>query len=155
MLESSAKVNGVIVPIIAMSLPLAQTLASLQVPQFFVFTMTAMTTNPVLIVIIMLIILMVAGCVMETTPNIVILAPLLVPLAQEIGMNEIHFCIFMITSLGIGFITPPMGLNLFVVSGVTGASVMSISRHVIFFVGMMLIVVLAIAFVPALSLWLL
>jgi C4-dicarboxylate transporter DctM subunit len=92
---------------------------------------------------------------METTPNIVILAPLLVPLAQEIGMNEIHFCIFMITSLGIGFITPPMGLNLFVVSGVTGASVMDISRHVIAFVAMMLIVVLIIAFVPALSLWLL
>ncbi len=155
MLESSAKVNGVIVPIIAMSLPLAQTLASLQVPQFFVYTMTALTTNPILIVIIMMIILMVAGCVMETTPNIVILAPLLVPLAQEIGMNEIHFCIFMITSLGIGFITPPMGLNLFVVSGVTGASVMDISRHVIAFVAMMLIVVLVIAFVPALSLWLL
>ena len=155
MLESSAKVNGVIVPIIAMSLPLAQTLASLQVPQFFVYSMTALTTNPVFIVIIMLIILMVAGCVMETTPNIVILAPLLMPLAQEIGMNEVHFCIFMITSLGIGFITPPMGLNLFVVSGVTGASVMSISRHVIAFVAMMLIVVLVIAFVPALSLWLL
>ncbi len=154
MLETSAKVNGVIVPIIAMSLPLAQTLASLQVPQFFVYSMTALTTNPILIVIMMLIILMVAGCVMETTPNIVILAPLLMPLAAEIGMHEIHFCIFMITALGIGFITPPLGLNLFVVSGVTGTSVMAISRHVIAFVLMMLIVVLIIAFVPALSLWL-
>jgi TRAP-type C4-dicarboxylate transport system permease large subunit len=70
--------------------------------------------------LIMLLILIIAGCVMETTPNIVILAPLMMPLALEIGMNEIHFCIFMITSLGIGFITPPLGLNLFVVSGVTG-----------------------------------
>ena len=58
-----------------------------------------------------------AGCVMETTPNIVILAPIMLPLAQEIGMNEIHFSIFMVTSLGIGFITPPLGLNLFVLSG--------------------------------------
>ena len=103
----------------------------------------------------MLAILMVAGCVMETTPNIVILSPLLLPLALEIGMNEIHFCIFMITALGIGFITPPLGLNLFVVSGVTGESVMSISRHAITFVFTMLIVVLILAFVPALSLWLL
>ena len=57
---------------------------------------------------------------METTPNIVIIAPLLLPLAREIGMDYIHFCIFMITLLGIGFITPPLGLNLFVVSGVSG-----------------------------------
>jgi tripartite ATP-independent transporter DctM subunit len=155
MLETSAKVNGVIVPIIAMSLPLAQTLASLQVPQFFVQSITDFTTNQYLIIILMLAILMVAGCIMETTPNIVILSPLLLPLALEIGMNEIHFCIFMITALGIGFITPPLGLNLFVVSGVTGESVMSISRHAVTFVFMMLIVVLILAFVPALSLWLL
>ncbi len=155
MLETSAKVNGVIIPIIAMSLPLAQTLASLQVPQFFVHSMTALTSNPVLIILIMLFILMVAGCVMETTPNIVILSPLLLPLATEIGMHEVHFCIFMITALGIGFITPPLGLNLFVVSGVTGTSVLEISRYVISFVLMMLIVVLLIAFVPQLSLWLL
>ena len=54
---------------------------------------------------------------MEATPNIVILAPILKPLADNIGMNEIQFCILMITSLGVGFITPPLGLNLFVVSG--------------------------------------
>jgi len=155
MLETSAKVNGVIVPIIAMSLPLAQVLASLQVPQFFVYTMTALTTNKVLIVLIMLVILMIAGCVMETTPNIVILSPLLLPLAAEIGMHEVHFCIFMITSLGIGFITPPLGLNLFVVSGVTGTSVLDISRYAVTFVGMMLLVVLLIAFVPWISMWLL
>ena len=154
MLETSAKVNGVIVPIIAMSLPLAQTLASLQVPQYFVQSITEVTTNPYYIILLMLLILMVAGCIMETTPNIVILSPLLLPLALEVGMNEIHFCIFMITALGIGFITPPLGLNLFVVSGVTGTSVLAISRHAVVFVLMMLIVVLILAFVPALSLWL-
>ena len=68
----------------------------------------------------MIVILIAAGCVMETTPNIVILAPILKPLADNIGMNEIQFCIMMITALGVGFITPPLGLNLFVVSGLTG-----------------------------------
>jgi tripartite ATP-independent transporter DctM subunit len=153
-LETSAKVSGVIVPIIAMSLPLAQTLASLQVPQAFVAYMTGLTSNPYLIILIMVVILMIAGCVMETTPNIVILAPLLLPLAQEIGMNEIHFCIFMVTALGIGFITPPLGLNLFVVSGVTQVPIMSISRYVIPFVVTMLIVVMLLGYVPWLSLWL-
>jgi len=154
-LETSAKVSGVIVPIIAMSLPLAQTLASLQVPQAFVHSMTSLTTNPYLIIIIMVAILMIAGCVMETTPNIVILAPLLLPLAQEIGMDEIHFCIFMVSALGIGFITPPLGLNLFVVSGVTQVPIMSISRYVLPFVTTMLLVVLLLGYVPWFSLWLL
>ncbi|MEJ2167222.1 MAG: TRAP transporter large permease [Desulfobacterales bacterium] len=154
-LETSAKVSGVIVPIIAMSLPLAQTLASLQVPQAFVAFMTSLTSNPYLIILIMIMILMIAGCVMETTPNIVILAPLLLPLAQEIGMDEIHFCIFMVTALGIGFITPPLGLNLFVVSGVTQVPVVSISRYAVPFVLTMLVVVIILGYVPGFSLWLL
>ena len=154
-LETSAKVSGVIVPIIAMSLPLAQTLASLQVPQAFVHYMTSLTTNPQLIIIMMVAILMIAGCVMETTPNIVILAPLLLPLAQEIGMNDVHFCIFMVSALGIGFITPPLGLNLFVVSGVTQVPIMSISRYVLPFVTAMILIVMLLGYVPWFSLWLL
>jgi TRAP-type C4-dicarboxylate transport system permease large subunit len=155
MLETSAKISGVIIPIIAMSLPLAQTLASLEVPQFFVHSIPTLTDNRYVIMFIMLLILMIAGCVMETTPNIVILAPILLPLALEIGMNEIHFCIFMVTSLGIGFITPPLGLNLFVVSGVTGTPVLAISRYAIPFVAAMLVVVVVLMLVPQLSLWLL
>lgn len=155
MLETSAKVSGVIVPIIAMSLPFAQTLAALEVPQYFVYTMTSMTENRYLIMLSMIAILIVAGCVMETTPNIVILAPILMPLALEIGMNDIHFCIFMVSALGIGFITPPLGLNLFVVSGVAGEPVLAISRHAIFFVFSMLAVVIFIMMVPAIALWLL
>src|SRR3546814_1043084 len=111
MLLSSAKVNGVIVPIIAFSLPLAQALASLEVPQTFVQAITNLTDDPTVIVLLMLGIFIVAGCVMETTPNIVILAPIMLPLAENIGMDDIHFCIFMVTALGVGFVTPPLGLN--------------------------------------------
>ena len=153
MLESSAKVNGVIVPIIAFALPLAQALAALEVPLTFVQAITNATDSPTLIILMMLGVFIIAGCVMETTPNIVILAPIMLPLAQEIGMNEIHFCIFMVTSLGVGFITPPLGLNLFVLSGLTGESVLAIARRAVPFVGSMLVVVLLLAFVPALSTW--
>ena len=88
---------------------------------------------------------------METTPNIVILAPILKPLADSIGMNEIQFSVMMITSLGVGFITPPLGLNLFVVSGITGESILKIASRAVPFVFFMLIVVLFIAYVPAIS----
>lgn len=151
MLISSAKVNGIILPIIAVSLPLAQALAIMGVPQGFVYSITQLTDNPTLLILMMIGILIAAGCVMETTPNIVILAPILKPLADNIGMNEIQFCIMMITALGVGFITPPLGLNLFVVSGITGESILKIAWRAVPFVFFMLIVVFMIAFIPAIS----
>jgi tripartite ATP-independent transporter DctM subunit len=151
MLLSSAKVNGVILPIIAFSAPLAEALAIMGVPQGFVTSITSLTEDPYVLIALMILILIAAGCVMETTPNIVILAPILKPLADNIGMNEIQFCIMMITALGVGFITPPLGLNLFVVSGITGESILKIAARAVPFVFFMLIVVLMIAYIPAIS----
>ena len=151
MLLSSAKVNGVILPIIAFSAPLAEALAIMGVPQGFVTSVTSLTDEPWLLILLMIGILIAAGCVMETTPNIVILAPILKPLADNIGMNEIQFSIMMITALGVGFITPPLGLNLFVVSGITGESILKIAARAVPFVICMFIVVLLIAYIPAIS----
>ena len=108
-----------------------------------------------LLILIMLAIFIIAGTFMETTPNILILAPLLAPVAQKIGMDPIHFCVFMITSLGLGFITPPMGLNLFVMSGLTGVPIVAIARRALPFVVAMIVVSVVVAFMPALSLVLL
>jgi TRAP-type C4-dicarboxylate transport system permease large subunit len=151
MLVSSAKVNGVILPIIAFSAPLAEALAIIGVPQGFVAAATSVSDEPLVLILMMVGILIAAGCVMETTPNIVILAPILKPLADDIGMNEIQFCIMMITALGVGFITPPLGLNLFVVAGITGESILKIAYRAIPFVLFMLIVTLFIAYVPTIS----
>ncbi len=153
MLWSSAKVNGIIVPIIAVALPLAQALTLVQVPQGFADLIRSITDEPSLTILLMLGVFILAGCVMEATPNIVILAPIMFPLSQEIGMNEIQFCIFLITSLGVGFITPPLGLNLFVISSVTGQPIMSVAARALPYVVGMLLVVLLIAFVPQISTW--
>ncbi len=152
-LISSARINGVILPIIAMSLPLSQVLAILEIPQTFVTAAISLTDDRDLIILGMILILIVAGCIMETTPNIVILSPILLPLAQEIGMNDIHFCIMMVTALGVGFITPPLGLNLFVVSGISGTPVLAIAVRAFPYVVAMLFVVLLLAFIPELSTW--
>ncbi len=153
MLESSAKVNGVIVPIIAFALPLAQAFSALNLPQAALQGITEFTTDPTVIILMMLGVLILAGCVMETTPNIVILAPIMLPIAQNIGMDPIHFCIFMVTALGVGFITPPLGLNLFVLSGLTGERILPIAGKAIPYVLAMLLVVLMLGFIPALSMW--
>ena len=145
--------NGIIVPIIAVALPLAQALTLVQVPQGFADLIRSITDDPSLTILLMLGVFILAGCVMEATPNIVILAPIMFPLSQEIGMNDIQFCIFLITSLGVGFITPPLGLNLFVISSVTGQPIMSVAARSMPYVVGMLLVVLLIAFVPEISTW--
>ncbi len=153
MLEVSARVNGVILPIIAVAMLFAQALTILNVPQDFVRYLTSLTSDRNALILIMLVIFIIAGMFMETTPNIVILAPLLYPVAKAIGMDQIHFCVFMITSLGLGFITPPMGLNLFVMSGLTGTPIMAIARRAVPFVFTMVLISILVGFVPALSLW--
>ena len=154
MLETSARVNGVILPIIGVAMLFAQALTVLDVPQNFVHALTSLTHDPFALTFVMLAIFIIAGMFMETTPNIVILAPLLHPVAKEIGMDQIHFCVFMITSLGLGFITPPMGLNLFVMSGLTGTPIMSIAGRAVPFVIAMIVISIVVGLVPALSLWL-
>ncbi len=155
MLETSARVNGVILPIIAVAILFAQALTVLGVPQALVTGLTSLTEDRTLLILIMLAIFILAGMFMETTPNILILAPLMAPIAQKIGMDPIHFCVFMITTLGLGFITPPMGLNLFVMSGLTGVPIIAIARRAVPFVMAMVVVSVVVAFVPSLSLMLL
>jgi tripartite ATP-independent transporter DctM subunit len=153
MLGTSARVCGVVLPIIAVALLFAQALTVLDVPQRFVEWVTSFGAERTEIILLMLVILIVAGMVMETTPNIVVLGPLLLPLAQKVGMDPIHFCVFMITTLGLGFITPPFGLNLFVMAGLTRTPITAIARHAMPFVVAMIVVSVVIGFVPAISLF--
>ncbi|MDX9976000.1 MAG: TRAP transporter large permease subunit, partial [FCB group bacterium] len=103
------------------------------------------------VIFLMLVVWVVSGMFMETGPNIVVLGPLMYPLSQEIGMDPIHFCVFMITALGLGFITPPFGLNLFVMSGLTRTPLGAIARRAFPFVVSMLVVSAIIGYVPILS----
>jgi tripartite ATP-independent transporter DctM subunit len=159
MLGASARVCGVVLPIIAVALLFAQALTVVDVPQKFVAWMMSFAdvfpyvSQRTAVIIMMLVILMIAGCFMETGPNIVVLGPLLLPLAKAVGMDPIHFCVFMITTLGVGFITPPFGLNLFVMSGLTRTPVTAIAREAFPFVVAMVIVSAIIGFVPWISLF--
>jgi len=153
MLGTSARVCGVILPIIAVALLFSQALTVLDVPQQFVEWVMSFGAGRTEIILLMLAIWIVAGCVMETGPNIVVLGPLLLPLAQKVGMDPIHFCVFMITTLGLGFITPPFGLNLFVMSGLTRTPVGAIAREAFPFVLAMILVSALIGFVPQISLF--
>jgi TRAP-type C4-dicarboxylate transport system permease large subunit len=153
MLGTSARVCGVVLPIIAVALLFAQALTVLDVPQRFVEWVMSFGAGRTAVILLMIAILIVAGMVMETTPNIVVLGPLLFPLAQKVGVDPIHFCVIMITTLGLGFITPPFGLNLFVMAGLTRTPITAIARHAVPFVMALVVVSLVIGFVPSISLF--
>jgi C4-dicarboxylate transporter, DctM subunit len=153
MLGASARVCGVVLPIIAVALLFAQALTVVDVPQKFVAFVTSFATTKTSVILLMLLIWIIAGMFMETGPNIVVLGPLMKPLADKIGMDPIHFCIFMITTLGLGFITPPFGLNLFVMSGLTRTPITAIAKQAMPFVVAMVLVSALIGFVPWISLF--
>jgi C4-dicarboxylate transporter, DctM subunit len=153
MLGTSARVCGVILPIIAVALLFAQALTVNDVPQRFVELVMGFGGDKNTVIFMMLVIWVIAGCFMETSPCIVILAPLMWPLAQKVGMEQVHFCVFMITTLGLGFITPPFGLNLFVMSGLTRTPLTAIARQALPFVGAMIIVAAAIGYIPQISMF--
>lgn len=155
MLGTSARVCGIVLPIIAVALLFGQALTVLDVPQAFVAWVMGFGTGRTEIVLLLLAIWIVSGMFMETGPNIVVLAPLLWPLAQEVGIGQVHFCIFMITTLGLGFITPPFGLNLFVMSGLTRIPITAIAVRAWPFAVVMIGVSALIGFVPQLSTFLL
>lgn len=154
-LRSSGLVVGVIMPIMAMAYFFGQTLTYFETQKILVEVMLAITEEPVLIMIMMFVFLFVMGVFIDFVPNVLILAPLLMPVALEIGMDPIHFGIWFMFTLTIGFITPPYGFNLFVVSSVSGQSVVAISRRIAPFVIAMIIANVIIALVPYLSLVLL
>jgi len=154
-LRSSGLVVGVIMPIMAMAYFFGQTLTYFETQKILVEVMLAITEEPVLIMLMMFVFLFVMGVFIDFVPNVLILAPLLMPVALEIGMDPIHFGIWFMFTLTIGFITPPYGFNLFVVSSVSGQSVVAISRRIAPFVIAMIIANVIIALVPYLSLVLL
>jgi C4-dicarboxylate transporter, DctM subunit len=119
-MERSAGITGIIAPIVAMAIILSEILAVLRLPQAGVNWLLGISEHPMVVMVMINVILLIAGCVMETTPNVLLLTPLLAPVATSLGYNPIHFGVIMVVNLAIGFITPPVGLNLYVSSSITG-----------------------------------
>ncbi|MGE0316023.1 MAG: TRAP transporter large permease [Lautropia sp.] len=148
----SADIAGLVAPIIAMAIALSQILGVLGLPKVGVDLLLGLSENPTVIMLAILAILLIAGALMETTPNILLLTPLLVPVAAKLGIDPIHFGVIVVMTLAIGFVTPPVGLNLFVASAISGVPVMSIARASVPMVIGLILVLLLVTFVPGLSL---
>lgn len=109
------------------------------------------TDNKILILLLINVLLLIVGCFMDTTPAMMVLAPILLPIAAQFGVDPIHFCIVMVVNLAIGFITPPLGINLFVASRVGRSDLETVCSGIIKFILVMVVDLLLITFIPAIS----
>ena len=127
----------------------------MQVPQLISGWILAHFTSKVVVLIVINLVLLLVGMVMDTTPAILILTPILLPIVEGFGMNPIHFGVMMVVNLAIGFVTPPIGVNLFVASSLTDIPVVDIAKRAMPLIGFFLIALLLITFNPQISLCLL
>lgn len=109
------------------------------------------TDNKILILLLINVLLLIVGCFMDTTPAMMVLAPILLPIAMQFGVDPIHFGIVMVVNLAIGFITPPLGINLFVASRVGRSDLETVCSGIIKFILVMVVDLLLITFIPAIS----
>ena len=116
--------------------------------------MLAAGMGPVMFLIVVNILLLIGGQFMEPSGLLIIVAPLVFPIAIKLGIDPIHLGIIMVVNMEIGMITPPVGLNLFVTAGVAGMSVMSVVKAALPWVGIMFIFLILVTYVPFISTWL-
>jgi C4-dicarboxylate transporter, DctM subunit len=151
----SAVVNGLIAPIVAFSLILQETFVSVGFPQMVHNFLAPLATEAWIAVMIAMIVVLIAGCVLESIPNVIIWAPILAPLAAHTGVDPIHFAMIFCVGDAIGFITPPYGLNLYVTAGVTGYPYMRIALRALPYLAALIVAWILVAVFPSISLVLL
>ena len=141
--------------ILAASTAFSRVLTLMQIPQSVSTWILTHFNNEIVLLIIINLFLLIVGMVMDTTPAILILSPILLPIVLSIGMNPIHFGVVMIVNLAIGFVTPPIGVNLFVASSLTDIPVMQIAKKAMPMIGYFLLALLLLTFIPQICLFLL
>ncbi|WP_043531540.1 TRAP transporter large permease [Litchfieldella xinjiangensis] len=129
-------------------------LTSQQIPQMVAAGILSISENPIIVILILNLILLFIGAFMETIAALIILFPALLGVATGIGMDPIHFAVMAVLNLMIGLTTPPVGVCLFVVSGIGNIQMLSVARAIVPFLVCNLIVLLLVSYVPAFSLWL-
>ena len=153
-LFEAGKLTVTLMFIIANALILKHVLTDEQIPQQIATAMLDAGFGPVVFLIIVNVILLIGGQFMEPSGLLVIVAPLVFPIAIELGIDPIHLGIIMVVNMEIGMITPPVGLNLFVTSGVAGMPMMRVVRAALPFLAVLFVFLIMVTYIPAISTWL-
>ena len=147
-------INATTMIIIGLSVSFAYFMTIEQIPNQIAQFLTDLSSNPIVILILINLLLLVVGMFIDTISAIVILTPILLPVVMAVGVDPVHFGVILVANLAIGFVTPPLGVNLFVASSVGRVRFEQISLSVIPFIITMIIALVLITLIPELSTWL-
>ena len=150
-LLEAGKLTITLLFVIANALVLKHVLTDEQIPQQVASSMLAAGLGPIMFLAVVNIILLIGGQFMEPSGLLVIVAPLVFPIAIELGIDPIHLGIIMVVNIEIGMITPPVGLNLFVTSGVAGMPMMRVVYAALPFLGVLFVFLIMVTYIPWLS----
>ncbi len=153
-LLESGKVTVMLMFIVANALLFAHVLTTERIPQQIAETIVAWGMAPWQFLLVVNVLLLIAGMFMEPTGIILIMAPILFPIATRLGIDPVHLGIIMVVNLEIGMVTPPIGLNLFVTAGITNMSIMQVARAALPWTLVLLLFLMIITYVPAVTLFL-
>jgi tripartite ATP-independent transporter DctM subunit len=146
--------TSVVFLLIGTSMAMSWVLASENVPQNISASLMNLTSNGIIILLIINALMLVVGCFMDMTPAILIFTPIFLPVIQKLGMHPLHFGIILIMNLNIGLCTPPVGTALFLGCGIANTTVTKVIRHILPFFIAMIITLLICTYVPAITMWL-
>ena len=150
----SLKLSGMIMFIIAAAYGYAYLMASEQIPLQIAEVLLSVSDNPVVILLMVNVLLLVLGAVMDNVSAMVILSGVLTAIGVQVGMDPIQLGAMVVINFAVGMVTPPVGYSIFVASAVSGLKVETIAKRLWPFLLVFVLVVLAVTFVPAVTLWL-
>ncbi|MDQ3510020.1 MAG: TRAP transporter large permease [Actinomycetota bacterium] len=154
MMVRTTRLTGMVLFLLAMAMVVAWLLTTSQVPQGLVTTVSGISTNPYVVLLMCSALLLLVGVVMDLTPAMVILAPMMAPVAIATGIDAVYFGVLMSFVLGIGLITPPVGTVLYVGCGIGNVTMEQLVRSMIPFYAALLAVLALLIMFPQLILWL-
>lgn len=153
-LFEAGKLTIMLLFIIANALILKHVLTEERVPQMITEAMLSAGLGPIMFLVVVNVLLLIGGQFMEPSGLLIIVAPLVFPIAIALGIDPIHLGIIMVVNMEIGMITPPVGLNLFVTAGVAKMSMMRVVKAALPWVGIMFLFLIIVTYIPAVSTWL-
>lgn len=147
-MKNSAKTSSVIMLIIGFSGPFGWVLANWKIPEMISKAVLSVSSNAYIILFLIGLIILVAGAFMETSSAIILLTPVFLPLVKAMGVSLVHFGVVFAVGLAIGMITPPVAINLFVASGITGLPMTKISKAIVPYLIGLIVVFFVILYAP-------
>ena len=152
-LRDTIVINGSTTFMVGLSSAFAAYLSLTGIPRTLAAALIGVTDNKIILLILINVFLLVIGCLVDNIPATIILAPILLPVVEALGMSPVTFGIMLTMNLAIGFCTPPYGIDLFVASAISGVSIGKMMKFMLWFIFSLLVVLMLVTYWPAFTMF--